>query len=174
MPLTHQQKEEIIKNLKDKIVRQKMMVFVDFTGLKVRKLSELRKELKEINSLFKVSKKTLLGIVLKDFNSSLAQEVGKLKGELGVILGFGNEGDILPIKTVYNFSIKNKNLKILGGFFEEKFIDKKTVLELAKIPTKKELLAKLVGSFAAPISNFANVLQGNIKGLVCVLGAINK
>jgi len=172
MPLTRQQKQEIINDLKEKISCQKAMVFVDFTGLKVKNLSDLRKKLRESNSLIKVSKKTLLKIALEDFNSSLVQKIGELKGELGIIFGFGDE--ILPAKTVYNFSLENKNLKVLGGFFEGKFIEKEVVIELAQIPTKEELLVRLVGSVSAPISNFINVLQGNIKGLVCVLSAIKK
>jgi len=172
MALTRQQKQEIINDLKDKISRQKTMVFVDFTGLKVKDISGLRKKLKKSDSLFKVSKKNLLKIALKDFSSSLVQKIEELEGELGVIFGFGDE--ILPAKIVYNLASKNENLKILGGFFEGKFIEKKIVIELGQIPTREELLAKLVGSISAPISNFVNVLEGNIKGLICVLSAINK
>ncbi len=172
MALTRQQKKEIIEDLKDKISRQKTMVFVDFTGLKVKDLSGLRKKLKKSDSLFRVSKKNLLKVALKDFNSSLVQKIEELKGELGVIFGFGDE--ILPAKITYNFAFKNENLKIMGGFFEGKFIEKEIVIELGQIPTREELLAKLVGSISAPISNFVYVLEGNIKGLICVLSAINK
>ena len=66
MALTRQQRKEIIDDLKDKISRQKTMVFVDFAGLKVKDLSGLRRKLKKSDSLFKVSKKNLLKVALKD------------------------------------------------------------------------------------------------------------
>ena len=70
------------------------------------------------------------------------------------------------------FSEKNENLKILGGFLENEFRSREEVVVLAKIPSKQELLAKVIGSIKAPISGFANVLQGNIKGLVYLLSNI--
>ena len=172
MPLTRKQKEEILNDLKDQVSRQKTMVFVDFTGLKVKDLSDLRKKLKESDSLFKVSKRTLLKLALKDFSSSLAQKIDELEGELGIIFGFGDE--ILPAKTAYEFSLSNKNLKMLGGFFEGEFIDRDRAIELGQIPSKEELLARLVGSISSPISGFVNILQGNIKGLVYTLSIIKK
>lgn len=170
MALTKQQKEEIINDLKDKVDDQKTMVFVDFTGLGVKDLYNLRENLKEKKSLLKVSKKTLLGVALKDFDPSLAERVRELDGELAIVFGF--EDEVSPAKVVFNFSSQNNKLKILGGFFQGEYIDKDKVVELAKIPTEEELLSRLVGSLSAPISNFANVLNGNIKGLICVLNAI--
>ena len=172
MALTRQKKKEIIDDLKDKISRQKAMVFVDFTGLKVKDLSSLRRELKKSDSLFKVSKKNLLKIAVKDLDSSLVEKIEELKGELGVVFGFGDI--ILPAKITYKLASENDNLKILGGFFESKFVEKETVIELAQIPSREELLARLVGSISAPISNFVNVLENNLKGLVYILSAINK
>ncbi len=172
MALTKQQKKEIISDLKDKIDQQKTMVFVDFKGAKVKDIFELRKSLKENDSLFKVSKKTLLRVALEDFNKALAEKVEKLEGELAVIFGFGDE--VSPAKEAYNFASDNEKLKILGGFFQDEFIEKEKVIELAKIPSEEQLLGQLVGTMSAPISNFANVLQGNIKGLVCALNAIKE
>ena len=72
----------------------------------------------------------------------------------------------------YNFSLKNENLKILGGFLENQLRNMEEIIILAKIPSKQELLAKFIGSIKAPMSGFVNVLQGNIKGLVYVLSQI--
>ena len=170
MALTKEQKKKIIDDLEEKLAQQKTMVFVNFGGLKVNDILDLKKKLRKVNSLFKVSKKTLLKIALKDFNSSLVKKIEELEGELGIIFGFGDE--ILPAKIAYNFSLDKENFKILGGFFEEKFIEKEKVIELGQIPTKEELLTKLINSVSAPISNLISVFKGNIKGLICALGAI--
>lgn len=172
MALTRKQKKEILDDLKEKISKQKAMVFVDFAGLKTKDLQDLRRKLKENDSLFKVSKKTLFKKALEDYQKSWVEFVGNLKGELGVVFGFGDE--LLPIKIVYQFSEQNENLKILGGVFENAFIEKGQVDELAKIPGREELLSRLVGSIGAPLSNFVGVLENNIKGLLYVLSAINK
>jgi len=168
MPLTKEQKKKILVNLKEKVAKQKITIFADFTGLKVKDLSDLRKKLKKNGSELKVAKKTLLGLVLKDVGFEIPLK--KLKGEIAAIFGYENE--ISPAKTVYQFTAENANLKILGGIIKNQkyeFLDTERIIEIAKLPTKEELLARLVGSISAPISNFVNVLEANIKGLIQVL-----
>ena len=168
MPLTREQKEKIVKKLKENIANQKAIVFVSVKGLKASELFDLRKQLKESNCLLSVAKKTLLKIAFKENKIELNEK--ELEGQVALIFGF--EDEIAPAKTVYKFSLKNENLKILGGFLENQFRNMEEIIILAKIPSKQELLAKFIGSIKAPISGFANALQGNIKGLVYVLSNI--
>ena len=170
MPKTKAQKKEILDDLKEKITKQKAIVLIDFTGLKVKDIFGLRKKLKAAGSELKVAKKTLMGIIFKD--RGLEIDFKKIKGEIA--LAFGYEDEISAAKIIHQLSLQNQNLKILGGFFENKFVESEKVIELAQLPAKEELLARLVGSIASPISGFVNVLQGNIKGLICVLNAIKK
>jgi len=170
MAKTKEQKKKIIENLKEKIAKQKTIVFIDFTGLKVEDMFSLRKSLKKADSQLKIAKKTLIHLAIKD--SGLKAEIDKLKGEIGMVFGYKDE--ISPAKTVYQFSIKNPNLKILGGFFENEFKSTEDFIVLAQLPLKEELFARLAGSMLAPVSNFVRVLEGNLKGLVCVLSAIKK
>jgi large subunit ribosomal protein L10 len=172
MPITKKQKEEIISDLKEKIKKQKTIIFIDFKGLKVKDIFDLRKKLRKADSLLKISKKTLFRVALKDLNLILSQKIENLEGQIGLIFGFKDE--ISAAKVAYDFSKTKENLKILGGFFEGKIVEKDTIVELAKIPSREELLQGLVRTISAPISNFTYVLQGNIKGLICVLSAIKK
>jgi len=165
MAKTKEEKEKILEELKEKISKQKVTIFVDFTGLKVKDIFDLRKKLKMVDSQLKIAKKTLAQIAFKE--SGLKTEIKKLKGEIALI--FGLKDEISPAKIIWQFSQTNPNLRILGGILENKFIETEKIVELAKLPTKEELLARLVGSISAPISNFTNVLQGNIKGLIQVL-----
>ena len=168
MPLTKEKKQDIIKKLGESIDKQKSMVFVSIKGLKAPDLLDLRDKLKESNCKLSVAKKTLMNIALKDKNINV--EMDKLDGEIALIFGF--EDEILPAKTAYEFSKTNENLKILAGYFEDSFREMNEIITLAKIPSKKELLAKVVGSISAPISGFANVLHGNLRNLVYVLKEI--
>ena len=91
----------------------------------------------------------------------------KMPGEIALV--FGYKDGMGPAKTIYQFSKENENLKILGGFFEDKFRTAEDIIVLAQLPSREELLAKLLGTISAPVSNFVSVLQGNIKGLITVL-----
>jgi len=88
-------------------------------------------------------------------------------------VAFGYQDEVAPAKILNDFAKNNEHLKILGGILENKFIDKMSVISLAKLPSKQELLGQLVGTIAAPMSGMLNVLQGNLRGLVRVLSIIN-
>lgn len=170
MALNKSQKRKIIDDLKEKVEKQKILFFVDLKGLKVKDLSNLKKRLKKVDSQIKVSKKTLLKIALKEKKIDL--DTQKLEGEIASVFGFKDE--IMPAKTAYQFSLENKNLRMLGGYFEGKFVGAEEIITLAQLPTKDELLGRLVGSISAPVSNFVHVLDANIKGLLYALSAIKK
>ena len=168
MPLTKAQKQKILDELKEKIAKQKVMIFADFTGLKVKDLSNLRKKIKAADGEIKVAKKTLLGLAAK--SAGLEFEAKKIKGEIALVFGYKDE--ISLAKIIYQFASANPNLKILGGFLENQFREAQDFITLAQLPTKEELLARLARGVSAPISNFINVLQGNIKGLIYLLTKI--
>lgn len=170
MALTKAQKEKVINDLKEKIERQKAIVFTVITGLKVKDLANLRKDMKKKDCELKVAKKTLISSAFKQ--NKIEVDAKKLEGEIA--LGFGYKDEVLPFKTLYEFSKGNENLKILGGLIGNELLGKEKAIELGQLPTKEELLSRLVGSVSAPISGLVNVLQGNIKGLVCALSAISK
>ena len=163
--LTRAQKQKILDDLDKKIDRQKAIIFVDFTGLKVKDFSNLRKKIKAVGDELKVVKKTLMDIAFK--KAKLEIEPKKMPGEIALV--FGYQDIILPARAVWQFSLENPNLKILGGFIENNFKEAAEMIALAQIPTREELLTKLVGSISASISNFVSVLQGNIKGLIYIL-----
>lgn len=171
MALTKEQKQKILDDLKEKITKQKAMVFVDFTGLKVKDLFDLRRKLKSTDSQLKVAKKTLIKIAFKKRKFEEI-DIKKLKGEIALVFGFKDE--ISPAKIIHQFTQTNPNLKILGGFLENKFHNTEEIITLAQLPTREELLERLTRSVSAPISNFVNVLEGNIKGLIYALSAIKK
>lgn len=171
MPFTRAQKQKILENLEEKIARKKAIIFVDFTGLKFKDLSDLRKKLKAADNELMVAKKTLIGIAFK--KAGLKIETKELKGEIALVFGFKNE--ISPAKIVWLFSQINPNLKILGGTIESQkyeFLNAEQVIELAKLPTKEELLARFIGSIKAPVSNFVYALEYNLKGLMFLLNKI--
>lgn len=170
MPQTKEQKKNIVEKLGKNLKEQKAMVFVDYQGLKASDIFSFKKKLKKTGCTFVISKKTLFKIALK--NEGLDFDPKSLKGQMGLV--FGLKDEVSPSRISYRFSKENEKFKILGGYFEKKFIALEDVINLASIPSREELLAKVVGSIAGPISGLVNVLQGNLRNLIYVLSAIKK
>jgi len=144
------------------------LVFTADNGLTVAETEELRSKLRQEQSSLQVIKKTLLRkaiseakLELEDFNTT---------GNVG--LAFSQSDPVAPARLVNNVAKVNEKFQILGGLLEGKFISKEKVIELAKLPSRQELLAKVVGTINAPVSGFVNVLAGNIRNLVNVLNAV--
>ena len=161
MPQTKEQKQNNIEDLRERIEKQKAMIFVDFTGLKVKDFSNLRKKVKKTNGEIKVAKKSLLGLAFQ--KSGIKIEFDKFKGEIAVVFGFQDQ--ISPAKIIYQFTQVSPNLKILGGFFDNQIVGAQDVIELAKLPSKEELLARL---FFLPNFAIFNNLQVNFSTLLKV------
>jgi len=172
MALTKEKKQKVVKDLEEKIEKQKSMVFADFTGVKVKDLSELRKEMKNKDCEFKVAKKTLLKVAFDNKKIGVPQG---LEGEIAI--GFGYKDPFVPFKILNDFSRKKEVLKILGAMMMSPsgsmdFFESEKAIAIAELPTKDELTAKMVWSLKSPLSGLVNVLQGNLRGLALVLSQI--
>ena len=169
MPKTRKQKELTIQTLDEKLGKAKSLVFANFSGLKVKDATKLRRLCKAEGVLYEVDKKTLLKIAFAKAGIS-GVDMKALPGAVAVAFGVSDE--VAPAKVLDVFSKTNEAIKIIGGVLEKKFVSAAVILTLAKLPGKQELLAKLVGTINAPVSGFVNVLAGNLRGLVQILSAI--
>ncbi|MFY9457661.1 MAG: 50S ribosomal protein L10 [Candidatus Spechtbacterales bacterium] len=170
MAISRQKKEEIIKDLEDKLKRHKSAVFVDYSGLDVAGMENIRGELRKEGIDIKVAKKTLLDLILKRLNISI--DIKSLSGQVAIVLGY--EDEMAPAKIISKFAKELEKLKILGGIFEKGFVGPEKVATLATIPSREELLSRMVGSMQAPMAGMVRVLSGNMRGLVQVLNAISQ
>lgn len=169
MAITRKQKEDILKDLVEQFKESKSVILTDYRGLTVKDIQDLRKQLKEAGSKMKVAKKTLMKLALKENGyEDIPTEI--LEGPVSMV--FSQEDEVSGAKTLYNFSKSNDNLKLLGGFMEGEVLEEERVVELAKIPGKEELYAKLVGSMQSPVYGTHGVFSGLLRSLVCVMSAI--
>lgn len=171
MPKSKLQKQETVQSLGEGLKSAKAVVFANFQGLKVSEAEELRRECRKNNITVIAAKKTLVkraceDMGLKDVNPKV------FAGGVATFMALGDE--ISAARIVNTFAKTHEILQIFGGVFEGKFIDVTSVKSLANLPSKQELLSRLVGSLNAPVSGFVNVLAGNLRGLVGVLNNIAK
>jgi large subunit ribosomal protein L10 len=167
--LTKAQKEEKVKEIKEKLEQNKVLVIADFSGLSVKDLRELKKEIRGVGGSIGVYKKTLMDIALRKANVDF--DIKSCTGPL--IFAFGPEETSVP-KKVWNFVKKNENLRVESGLLENRAISAAEIESLAKMPSKEELLTRLTGSINAPLSGLVYVLSGTIGSLINVLGAAAK
>jgi large subunit ribosomal protein L10 len=171
MAKTKEQKKQSLAELEDNFAKSKATVFVNFQGLNVKDATNLRNLLRKEKVEYEVVKKTLLKLAVEKTGQ---EGVDPKSFEGNIAVAFGFEDEVMPAKVLNQFRTTNESLKIIGGTLEKKFIDAAKVMELAQIPGKQELMAKLVGSINSPVSGFVNVLAGNLRGLVQVLKAASE
>jgi len=167
--LTKRQKAEIIDELADKIKRQQSLIFTDIAGVNVGDIRKLRRSLRGAEIEYKVAKKSLINLAFKKAKQEL--DISVMTGSLG--LAFSYADPISPAKIVFDFLKEHQKLRVLGGLMGNRFLTFEEIEALSKIPSRKELLAKLVWLIRGPISGFVNVLQGNLRNLIGVLDAIS-
>jgi len=168
MAQTKEQKKSIVKDLADKLKNSKAVVFSDYKGLAVKDMMALRGELRKEGVELKVAKKTLINLALKDAGI----EIDARKLESQIALAISSQDEVVAAKIIAKTAKTNENLKMVGGILGVKELNAEEVKALSLIPSKPELLAKLVGTINAPVSGFVNVLAGNLRGLVQVLKAV--
>ncbi len=169
MAITRQQKEEIVKELVTNFDNAPSVVFVDYAGLSVADFDELRAKLRETGASIVIAKNTLIKLALeKSKRKELKME--QMTGQMAAV--FAGKDEIAPAKVVYEFAKEQKRPEINLGILDMDILKKEKVVELAKLPTKPEMLGRLVGTINAPVSGFVNVLAGNLRGLVNVINSI--
>lgn len=171
MAITREKKEQVVQELATAFDEARVVVVTDYKGLDVNAMTDLRQKLREHNGKFLVTKKTLLKIALEEKGIEGINPL-ELEGQIG--LAFGFEDAVAASKAVYETQKETETLKILTGLMGEKLLTADQIVELAKLPSREELLAKVVGSINAPVSGFVNVLGGNIRNVVYALNAIKE
>jgi len=167
MPKTKQQKTDTLEKIKQQIASAKSIVFADYKGVKVKDFQELRKSLKQGKGSIEVTKINLARIAFEK-NKSLDELIGKAS----LAIGYSFDDEISAPKIIKKFGKKNEHVKILGGFCDGKFMSKEEIERLADIPSKEELLVKLLFVIKSPIYKLVGNLGGQAPRLVRTLKAI--
>ena len=168
MSANFEAKKAVVAEITEKIKSSKSVVFVDYNGLTVAEVSALRNKCREAGCEYKVYKNTLVRKALndlgfKDFDSDL-------NGPTAVAFGKDETGAAkIMVAAAKDY---DKKITLKSAFVDNSYVDKKGVTSLATMPSKEELLAKMLGSLKAPVANLAGVLSNMVASLPRVLSAV--
>lgn len=161
-------KKAIVKEIREKLEKAESVILVDYKGLNVEDVTELRKKCREANVEYKVYKNTMLRFALHEIGVEGLDQY--LEGTNAV--AFGYEDPAIAAKITNDFNKINDKLEIKVGLVDKDVYNLDQVKQLASLPSKEVLIAQVLGGLNGPIQGFANVLNGTMKGLVVALNQI--
>ncbi|MBI5701869.1 50S ribosomal protein L10 [Candidatus Saganbacteria bacterium] len=162
-------KKKAVKEIREKINSSKILILTDYRGMTVKQVTELRRKLRANKAEYKVFKNTLVAKALPEGLSSLGTQ---LIGQVAII--FGSDEVVMPAKTLMQFIGEHEKPGLLVGVVENQIYADKQIKELAKLPSKQELLSKVVGAMKSPLYNIVSVMQGPLRKFVYALDEIRK
>lgn len=166
-----EKKSQVVTALQEKLGRAEFNVLTDFKGLKVSEFTQLRRELKEAGGELAVVKNTLLKLAAAD--SETAALTQYLVGPTAIVLGYQNPVEIAKIVAKYAKD-KPDNFILKAGVLGKSVLTDKDVVELAKMPPREVLLAKLLGALQGVPTSLVSVLSGILRQLLYTLKAIEE
>jgi large subunit ribosomal protein L10 len=148
-------KKPIVDQISEELNGAKAAVLVDYRGITVEQDTELRKQLREAGVIYKVYKNTMINFAVK---GTEFEELSKhLEGPTAIAIS--KEDATAPARILFNFSKNAPKLELKAGVVDGTYYDEKGIQVIATIPSREELLSKLLGSMQSPITNFARVIK---------------
>lgn len=170
MALTKVKKHEIVAEVNELLASSKLTVISAYSGTPVKALQALRKQAKTGGTEVRVIKNRLVIKALASQDNYKDVDTSSLKGML--LYAFNPDDEVAPAQALASFAKTQPNMTFIGAITAEGIlIGADDVKALASLPSKEILRAQLVGTLAAPMSGFLNVMAGNIRGVMNVLNA---
>ncbi|MCF7874725.1 MAG: 50S ribosomal protein L10 [Candidatus Omnitrophica bacterium] len=164
-------RENIIKKVQERVSSSSVYFFVGFSNVKSSSLSQLRNQLRLVDSYVFVAKNSLINKALEGLDLEKLEDY--LQGETGIISVY-NEDIVKPCKAIVDFAKENEAFAIKGGIIEGRKINKEELESLAKLPGREILLGQAVSGLAAPLTGFLACLNQIILKFVWVAEEIKK
>lgn len=148
-------KKVVVEEIASKMREAKSFVLFDYVGINVEQATQMRKTFRENDVDCKVYKNTLIKLAAKECGYDKIDDV--LSGSTAI--AFGMKDPVAPAKVAAKYVDEFKKMELKAGVVDGEFYDKAMVEKLATIPSKEELIAKMLGSMMAPLSGLARVLN---------------
>jgi large subunit ribosomal protein L10 len=167
--LTLSQKQELVSALHEKFEQKKILVLVDYKGLNVTKINDLRSKLRQAGIEFKVVKNTLLIRAAEQTDVELLRQ--QFEGPSAVAMSY--DDPVAPAKVLCEFAKDNDKLQIKAGIMDGSVLDADGIKRLSELPSREVLLATVLGTMNAVPTGLVRALNNVPERLVYALKAIN-
>ncbi len=168
--MRREKKLELSKRLSEQLQDVVSMIVVDYSGLSVEQMEDIRNAVKESGSTFNVIKNSVVEKAVAGSKWESLKE--QLKGPNAFAFSFDDPAVLA--KLIVAKEKEHKKLEIKFGSLNGHVIDAKQIAALSKLPSKDVMIAQLLATMQAPVSGFVNVLAGNIRKFMYVLKAIEE
>ena len=163
-------KETLVAEIKERFNASEAVIMVDYRGLTVKQMQTLRRNLREAGGELYVYKNSLTEIAIRELALPNMDEY--LAGPTAFV--FVSEDPVAPAKALTVFAKENQALELKGGLVQNQVVDAAGVKAIATLPSREELIAKLLGTMLNPLTGTVRVLSGPARGLATALDAIAK
>ncbi|MCY6957350.1 50S ribosomal protein L10 [Clostridium brassicae] len=155
MSKNRQLKQAKVQEIKEKMEKAEAVVLADYQGLTVEEDTQLRKNFREAGVEYKIYKNTLVALAAKELGIEGLEQY--LKGPVSIAMSYDDA--TAPARILNDFAKDHKKLELKAGLVQGTVYDETKIKEVASIPPKEVLIAKLLGSLKAPMSNFVYLLN---------------
>ncbi len=170
MALSKDKKAEVVAEIGELLGSSKLTVIAKYSGTSVKSMQALRKQASEDGTTISVVKNRLVRKALESNEKFKDSDTSPLIGQL--MYAFNATDEVAPAQVLAKFAKVETQIEFIGAYDETgQLLSADDVRALAALPSKQQLRAQLVGTIAAPLSGFVNVMSGNVRGVLNVLSA---
>jgi large subunit ribosomal protein L10 len=170
MALSKDKKAEVVAEVSRLVVDSKLTVIAKYSGTSVKSMQQLRREARANGTTISVVKNRLVKKALAGDERFSNANLDILSGQL--MYAFNSDDEVAPAQVLANFAKAEPQIEFVGALNADgQFLEAADVKVLAALPGKEQLRGQLVGTIAAPLSGFMNVMAGNVRGVLNVLSA---
>lgn len=168
--VTLENKKQIVEELVEKLKKANGIYFVDFAKITVEQISGIRRNFRKNDAEFKVAKNTLILRALKEVGLEIPEKM--LFGQTGIV--FSYDDAIAPAKVIKTHVDKENIMHLKAAFIEGQLFEGKQLDVIAKLPSRAELIAGILGSLNSPVSGIVGSLNAVIRDLASVIEEVAK
>jgi large subunit ribosomal protein L10 len=170
LAITKERKELLLAKYTELLEKSEAIFLADYTGLSVKGMEGLRKEVRAANGVFHVTKNTILDLALKQADKPSSSEL--LTGQLAT--GFALEEAPSLAKTLVDFAKKEESFSLKGAVMGNELLTTAQVESLASLPSLDQLRGQIVGLISAPAQGLATAMAAGLRQVVNVVDAYAK
>ncbi len=162
-----QRKHQIVEEVRERFLASKIVILAEYRGVDVSGMTELRRSARELNVYVRIVKNTLAKRAVENTGYECLKD--RFLGPLAIAL---SDDPVVVAKLMHEFSKSNDALKIQTGAMNGEILSPEELKVLATLPSRDELLARLVGTMSAPLQNLVGTLSQIPASMIRVLSAV--